>query len=70
MSQKTMTIRLHCSLDNGKQQWGPGDCVELPEQQAQELLDMDLAEPVDTATKSTSSPKPEAENSKKDVSNG
>lgn len=31
MPQKNMTVRLRCSLDNGKKQWSPGDCVELPE---------------------------------------
>lgn len=49
MPQKTMTVRLRCSLDNGKRQWGPGECAELPEQQARELLDMGLAEEVEHA---------------------
>lgn len=44
MPQKKLTVRLRCSLDNGKKQWNPGDCVDLPEQQARELVDMGLAE--------------------------
>ena len=47
MPQKTMTVRLRCSLDNGKRQWGPGECAELPEQQAGELIGMGMAEEVE-----------------------
>ena len=62
MPQKTMTVRLRCSLDNGKRQWGPGECAELPEQQARELLDMGLAEEVEQAEaagKNMQAPAPE-----------
>lgn len=38
MPQKNMTVRLRCSLDNGKKKWSPGECVKLPEQQARELI--------------------------------
>lgn len=31
MPQKKLTVRLRCSLDNGKKQWNPGDCVDLTE---------------------------------------
>ena len=59
MSQKTMMIRLHCSLDNGKKQWRPGECAELPERQAQDLLDMGLAESVEAAATETEPENPE-----------
>ena len=47
MPKKHMTVRLRCSLDNGKTTWSPGDCVSLPEDQALSLLEMGLAERVD-----------------------
>ena len=65
MPQKNMTVRLRCSLDNGKKQWSPGECIELPEQQARELIAMGLAEEVkktETAGKSTRTPAPEDKN--------
>lgn len=61
MPQNNITIRLHCSLDNGKHQWGPGDCVNLPEPQARELLDMDLAETVETVKTDAPSAKTETD---------
>lgn len=60
MPQKNMTVRLRCSLDNGKKQWTPGECAELPEQQAQDLLDMGLAEKVEAAKQDAPSPKTES----------
>lgn len=66
MPQKNMTVRLRCSLDNGKKKWSPGECVKLPEQQARELIDMELAEEVkntETAGEITRTPAPEEEDS-------
>lgn len=59
MPKKHMTVRLRCSLDNGKTTWSPGDCVSLPEDQALSLLEMGLAERVDEseAKKSASTPR-------------
>lgn len=64
MPQKNMTVRLRCSLDNGKKQWRPGECADLPEQQARELIAMGLAEEVKkTETANTSRiPAPEEKN--------
>ncbi|PWL59065.1 MAG: hypothetical protein DBY37_10565 [Desulfovibrionaceae bacterium] len=76
MPQKNMTVRLRCSLDNGKKQWSPGECIELPEQQARELIAMGLAEEVkktETAGKTTRTPAPEDKNAspaEADPSNG
>ena len=49
MAKKTQTVRLRCSLDNGKKQWKPGECADLPEDQALELLRMGMAEKVVSA---------------------
>ena len=46
MAKKTQTVRLRCSLDNGRKQWKPGECADLPEDQALELLCMGVAEKV------------------------
>ncbi len=60
MPKKHMTVRLRCSLDNGKTTWSPGDCVSLPEDQALSLLEMGLAEKVEeTAKRSASAPRAE-----------
>lgn len=54
MAKKTMTVRLFCTLDNGSQQWGPGDCPTLPEDEALDLIKMGLAERVDAPKKARS----------------
>lgn len=43
MPEKTMTVRLLCTLDSGEKQWGPGSEVALPESLALELLEMGCA---------------------------
>lgn len=54
MAKKTMTVRLFCTLDNGSQQWGPGDCPTLPEDEALDLIKMGLAERVEAPKKARS----------------
>lgn len=54
MAKKTMTVRLFCTLDNGSEQWGPGDCPTLPEDEALSLIEMGLAERVEAPKKARS----------------
>lgn len=54
MAKKTMTVRLFCTLDNGSEQWGPGDCPTLPEDEALDLIKMGLAERVEAPKKARS----------------
>lgn len=54
MAKKTMTVRLFCTLDNGSQQWGPGDCPTLPEDEALDLIKMGLAERMEAPKKARS----------------
>lgn len=54
MPRKNVTVRLFCTLDNGSEQWGPGDCPTLPEDEALALVEMGLAERVETLKKARS----------------
>ena len=58
MAKKTMTVRLFCTLDNGSEQWGPGDCPTLPEDEALSLIEMGLAERVEVPKKARSAKTP------------
>ncbi len=59
MAKKTLTVRLLCSLDNGKRQWKPDDCAELAEDQAQDLLKLGLAELLVSAAEEAAVPQAE-----------
>lgn len=54
MPRKNVTVRLFCTLDNGSEQWGPGDCPTLPEDDALALIKMGLAERLEAPKKARS----------------
>lgn len=54
MPRKNVTVRLFCTLDNGSEQWRPGDCPTLPEDDALALIKMGLAERLEAPKKARS----------------